>query len=117
MVGGGHHKQRKNVYYVFTLLVFFFQKVACIFDNGTGMTSEGMKAFASYFLSQEDRGLEKGSSHTFGYMDGNISKFGVGATQAVSSILFLSETRAFTKNMAFVLELIYSIKVSLSGFL
>jgi len=48
------------------------------------MTSEGMKAFASYFLSQEDRGLEKGSSQTYGYLDGNISKFGVGATQAVS---------------------------------
>ena len=49
-----------------------------------GMTSEGIKAFASYFLSQEDRGLEKGSSRTYGYLDGNISKFGVGATQAVS---------------------------------
>lgn len=48
------------------------------------MTSEGMKAFASYFLSQQDRGLEKEPGSTYGFMDGNISKFGVGATQAVS---------------------------------
>ena len=54
------------------------------------MTSEGMKAFASYFLSQEDRGLEKGSSSTYGYLDGNISKFGVGATQAVRMAYLLS---------------------------
>ena len=61
----------------------FYQKVACIFDNGQGMTSEGLKAFASYFLTQTDRGLEPGTSTTFGFLDGNISKFGVGATQAV----------------------------------
>ena len=47
------------------------------------MTSEGLKAFASYFLTQTDRGLEPGTSATFGFLDGNISKFGVGATQAV----------------------------------
>ena len=57
--------------------------MTCIFDNGEGMSSEGLKAFASYFLSQADRGLEHDATHTFGYMDGFISKFGVGATQAV----------------------------------
>ena len=68
-----------------SVLIFLFpyQKVACIFDSGQGMTSEGLKAFASYFLTQTDRGLEPGTSTTFGFLDGNISKFGVGATQAV----------------------------------
>lgn len=64
------------------LYIFLKQRIACIFDNGSGMTSEGMKAFASYFLSQQDRGLEKEPGSTYGFMDGNISKFGVGATQA-----------------------------------
>ena len=47
------------------------------------MTSEGLKAFATYFLSQRDRGLEKDPEQVPGYLDGYISKFGVGATQAV----------------------------------
>ena len=56
-----------------------------VFDNGEGMTYEGLKAFATYFLSQADRGLEREEVDlTPGYLDGAISKFGVGATQAVS---------------------------------
>ena len=56
-----------------------------IFDNGEGMTYEGLKAFATYFLSQADRGLEKEEVDLIpAYLDGCISKFGVGATQAVS---------------------------------
>ena len=58
-----------------------------IFDNGEGMTYEGLKAFATYFLSQADRGLEKEEVDLIpAYLDGAISKFGVGATQAVSVV-------------------------------
>lgn len=64
----------------------YFQKLVAIFDNGEGMTYEGLKAFATYFLSQADRGLEKEEVDLIpAYLDGAISKFGVGATQAVSS--------------------------------
>lgn len=52
------------------------------------MTAEGMQAFARYFLTQSARGLERESEKTFGYIDGCISKFGVGATQAVSLSLY-----------------------------
>ena len=53
------------------------------------MTYEGLKAFATYFLSQADRGLENEEVDLIpAYLDGCISKFGVGATQAVSSELF-----------------------------
>ena len=48
------------------------------------MSYEGLKAFATYFLSQADRGLEKSVENSPAYLDGLISKFGVGATQAVS---------------------------------
>ena len=49
------------------------------------MSYEGLKAFATYFLSQADRGLEKEEVDLIpAYLDGAISKFGVGATQAVS---------------------------------
>lgn len=58
-----------------------------IFDNGEGMTYEGLKAFATYFLSQADRDLEKEEVDLIpAYLDGAISKFGVGATQAVSVV-------------------------------
>ena len=61
-----------------------------IFDNGEGMTYEGLKAFATYFLSQADRGLEKEEVDLIpAYLDGAISKFGVGATQAVSFVTML----------------------------
>ena len=51
------------------------------------MTYEGLKAFATYFLSQADRGLEKEEVDLIpAYLDGAISKFGVGATQAVSVV-------------------------------
>jgi len=50
------------------------------------MSYEGLKAFATYFLSQADRGLEKEEVDLIpAYLDGAISKFGVGATQAVST--------------------------------
>lgn len=71
------------------LTVYFVsQKVAAIFDNGEGMTYEGLKAFATYFLSQADRGLEKSDLDQIpAFLDSFISKFGVGATQAVSVLL------------------------------
>lgn len=52
------------------------------------MPYEGLKAFATYFLSQADRGLEKAVENSPAYLDGLISKFGVGATQAVSIALY-----------------------------
>ena len=49
------------------------------------MSYDGLKAFATYFLSQADRGLEKEEVDLIpAYLDSTISKFGVGATQAVS---------------------------------
>ncbi|XP_032236995.2 structural maintenance of chromosomes flexible hinge domain-containing protein 1-like isoform X1 [Nematostella vectensis] len=58
-------------------------RVAVVFDNGQGMFYEGLKAFATYFLSQADRGLEPDQvDQTPAFLDGMISKFGVGATQA-----------------------------------
>ncbi|XP_078348913.1 structural maintenance of chromosomes flexible hinge domain-containing protein 1-like [Oculina patagonica] len=63
--------------------IFLRDKLVAIFDNGEGMTYEGLKAFATYFLSQADRGLEKEEVDLIpAYLDGAISKFGVGATQA-----------------------------------
>ena len=47
------------------------------------MCAEEIKAFVSYFLTQKDRGFDYKEQTTYGFMDGNISKFGVGATQAV----------------------------------
>ena len=69
------------------------------------MTYEGLKAFATYFLSQADRGLEKEEVDLIpAYLDGAISKFGVGATQAVSIVIPVKQynqckglTRAFIK--------------------
>ena len=72
------------------------------------MTQEGIHAFASYFLSQKDRGLEPGTSSTYGFLDGNISKFGVGATQAG---FYLGETikvSTKTKNSPMVAEIAIS---------
>lgn len=63
--------------------IFLKDKLVAIFDNGEGMTYEGLKAFATYFLSQADRGLENEEVDLIpAYLDGCISKFGVGATQA-----------------------------------
>ncbi|XP_073245527.1 structural maintenance of chromosomes flexible hinge domain-containing protein 1-like [Porites lutea] len=63
--------------------IFLRDKLVAIFDNGEGMSYEGLKAFATYFLSQADRGLEKEEVDLIpAYLDGAISKFGVGATQA-----------------------------------
>lgn len=73
---------------VMCALCLVSQKLVAIFDNGEGMTYEGLKAFATYFLSQSDRGLEKEEMDpTPAYLDGLISKFGVGATQAVCILL------------------------------
>lgn len=63
--------------------IFLKDKLVAVFDNGEGMTYEGLKAFATYFLSQADRGLEREEVDLIpGYLDSTISKFGVGATQA-----------------------------------
>ncbi|XP_015762340.1 PREDICTED: structural maintenance of chromosomes flexible hinge domain-containing protein 1-like [Acropora digitifera] len=73
----------KDMDRVIEVHVFLKDKLVVVFDNGEGMTYEGLKAFATYFLSQADRGLEREEVDlTPGYLDGAISKFGVGATQA-----------------------------------
>ena len=76
------------IFRIETFETVYDQKLVAIFDNGEGMTYEGLKAFATYFLSQSDRGLEKDDVEPVpAYLDGFISKFGVGATQAVRSQL------------------------------
>ncbi|KAK2571643.1 Structural maintenance of chromosomes flexible hinge domain-containing protein 1 [Acropora cervicornis] len=73
----------KDMDRVIEVHVFLKDNLLVVFDNGEGMTYEGLKAFATYFLSQADRGLEREEVDlTPGYLDGAISKFGVGATQA-----------------------------------
>ncbi|XP_065660153.1 structural maintenance of chromosomes flexible hinge domain-containing protein 1 isoform X3 [Hydra vulgaris] len=65
-----------------TIYIFSTQKIICILDNGKGMYAEEIKAFLSYFLTQKDRGIDYEEPLSYGFLDGNISKFGVGATQA-----------------------------------
>ncbi len=55
--------------------IFLKQRIIRIFDNGIGMGSKDLHAFASYFLSQKDRGLEPGVSDTHGFLDGNLPIF------------------------------------------
>ena len=53
--------------------MFLKQRIIRVFDNGSGMGKEEVQAFASYFLSQKDRGLERGATNTHGYLDGRFS--------------------------------------------
>ena len=74
-----------------------------VYDNGRGMDVDGIKAFATYFLGQTDRGLAPGQEDSgrrgSGPVSttGRISKFGVGAIQAGfyigSSITVVSRAR------------------------